>query len=62
MLERLQEWQGQHVQIVTSSHHVGYAVYKGDLTRIGDDYVELDAGSKTILIALSSILSVTIRT
>lgn len=61
MQERLRTMIGQHVQIVTTSHHVGYAVYKGEITRVEDDYVELESGSKTILISLTHILSITTR-
>lgn len=59
--EKLRSMLHQRIYIETKTHHIGYLLQKGVLGYVGEDFVELDAGNKIIIIPLSEIRTVTLR-
>lgn len=59
--ERLKRLLNKRVQIVTNGHHVSFTVHKGTLIVVDEDYIELDAGGKIIIIPQGEISSIIIK-
>ena len=59
MNEKLMQWIDTKVQVVTKGYHLGYAIHKGYLLHVGDDFIELDENGKSILIAIDHISTIT---
>lgn len=59
--EKVAQYKNKKIQVVTNSHHMGYAIHKGEMIEVGEDYIILDTGGKTALVPIKEISSITIK-
>lgn len=61
MIEKLKTLFNKKVQVYTKGYHLGYAIYKGVLKIVDEEYIEIDTGSKMVIITIEQISTITFR-
>jgi hypothetical protein len=61
MQEKLMGLYHKKIQVLTNSFYVGYALVKGVLVEVKEDYIEVDSGGKFVIIPISNIVKVEYR-
>lgn len=61
MKDRLQMLIRTRIIVETKTHHVGYALHKGILLMVGEDFIEMDCGNRSVIIPIDQIRTIRMK-